>query len=152
MRRKDKEITEIKEIEEIINKAKVFRLALSFEDTPYVVPLNFGYQDKTIYFHCAKKGKKVDILKQNNKVCFEFDTDNELVKAEKACKWGMNFKSVIGFGKADLIENPEEKQKALAIIMRQYTAKQYEFPEKQLNNTLVWKIDILQITGKKSGY
>ena len=64
----------------------------------------------------------------------------------------MNFKSVIGFGKTYFIENPEEKQKALDIIMQQYTTKHFKFPAKQLNNTLVWKIDIEQITGKKSGY
>ncbi|MCK5541376.1 MAG: pyridoxamine 5'-phosphate oxidase family protein [Desulfobacterales bacterium] len=152
MRIKEKEITDIKGIEEIITKAKVCRLAMSLNDCPYVVPVCFGYKDEIIYFHSAKKGKKVDILKQNNKVCFEFDIDHELVESEKGCNWGMNFKSVIGFGKTYFIENPEEKQKALDIIMQQYTTKHFKFPAKQLNNTLVWKIDIEQITGKKSGY
>ncbi len=152
MRRKEKEITDIKSIEEIIDKANVCRLAMSIDDYPYVVPVNFGYQDKIIYFHSAKEGKKVDILKQNNKVCFEFDIDHELVESEKGCNWGMKFRSVIGFGKTSFIEKTEKKQKALKIIMQQYTAKQFDFPTKQLNNTLVWKIVIEQITGKKSGY
>ncbi len=152
MRRKEKEITDLKSIEEIIFKAKVFRLAMSLENIPYIVPLNFGYQNKTIYFHSAKKGKKIDILRQNNKVCFEFDIDCELVQSEKACNWGMKFRSVIGLGKAELIDSFVEKQKALEIIMRQYTKKHFKFPEKQLNNTLLWKIVIEQIAGKKSGY
>ncbi len=58
MRRKDKVITDIKRIEEIINKAKVCRLALSLDDTPYVVPVRFDYSAATIYFHSAKGGKK----------------------------------------------------------------------------------------------
>ena len=87
MHRKDKEITDIKSIEKIIKKAKVCRLALSLNDTPYIVPICFGYRAETIYFHSAKKGKKIDIIKKNNKVCFEFDIDHELVKSENACKW-----------------------------------------------------------------
>ena len=152
MRRKEKEITDLKSIEEIITRSKVCCLGLSLNDIPYVVPLSFGYKDKTIYFHSAKQGKKIEILKKNNIVCFEFDIDHELVEAEKGCNWGTKFRSVIGFGKAYFIENMEEKQKALDIIMQNYTEKTFEFPEKRLNNTLVGKIEIDQISGKKSGY
>jgi len=152
MRRKEKEITDLKSIEEIITRSKVCCLGLSLNDIPYVVPLSFGYKNKTIYFHSAKQGKKIEILKKNNIVCFEFDIDHELVEAEKGCNWGMKFRSVIGFGKAYFIENMEEKQKALDIIMQNYTDKAFEFPEKRLNNTLLGKIEIDQISGKKSGY
>ena len=68
MRRKDKEITDIKSIEKIIHKAKVCRLALSLDDTPYVVPVCFGYSAETIYFHSAKEGKKIDIIKKNKQL------------------------------------------------------------------------------------
>jgi len=152
MHRKDKEITDIKSIEKIIKKAKVCRLALSLNDTPYIVPICFGYRAETIYFHSAKKGKKIDIIKKNNKVCFEFDIDHELVKSENACKWGMKFRSVIGFGKAYFIENIEEKQAAFDILMQNYTDKTFLFSEENLRNTLLIKIEIEQITGKKSGY
>lgn len=152
MRRKEKEITDIKEIEEIIKSSKALHLGLCIDNIPYVVPMSFGYKDKVIYFHSAKEGKKVDILKQNNKVCFEFNIDNEVVKSEKGCNWGMRFRSVIGFGKTHFVETLEEKKQALEIIMQQYSDKTFKFPEKQLNNTLVGKIDIEQITGKQSGY
>ena len=152
MRRKEKEITDIKSIEEIIMSAKVCHLALSLDDTPYVVPLSFGYKDKAIYLHSAKKGKKIDILNKNNKVCFEFAIDCEIMESDKGCKWGAKFKSVIGYGKAYFIEKLEEKQKALNIILQNYTDKVFELPGKNINNTLLIKIDIEQITGKKSGY
>ena len=152
MRRKDKEITDIKSIEEIISRAKVFRLALALDDTPYIVPLCFGYRAKTIYFHSAREGKKIDILNKNNKVCFEFDIDYELIESEISCKWGMKYRSVIGFRKVAVIENMEEKQEALGIIMQNYTDKIFLFPEKMVAATLVAKIDIEQISGKKSGY
>jgi nitroimidazol reductase NimA-like FMN-containing flavoprotein (pyridoxamine 5'-phosphate oxidase superfamily) len=152
MRRKDKEITDLKGIEAIINKAKVCRLALTLDDTPYIVPVCFGYSAERIYFHSAKEGEKVDIIKKNHRVCFEFDIDHELVESEKACNWGIKFRSVIGFGKASFVDNIEEKQEALGIIMQNYTDKKFLFPEEKLNRTLVVRIDIEQITGKKSGY
>ena len=152
MRRKDKEITEIKDIEEIIKRARVFRLAMTLDDNPYIVPLCFGYRDKTIYFHSAREGKKIDIIKKNNNVCFEFDIDYELIESENSCKWGMRYRSVIGFGKVAIIENMEEKQAALGIIMQNYTDKVFLFPEKMVEATFVAKIDIEQISGKNSGY
>lgn len=152
MRRKEKEIANIKDIEDIIMKAKAFHLGLCLDNTPYVIPMSFGYKNKVIYFHSATEGKKIEILKQNNQVCFEFNIDNELVKSEKGCNFGMKFRSVIGFGKACFIEALKEKQKALDIIMHQYSEKTFEFPEKQVNSTLVCKIEIEQMTGKQSGY
>jgi hypothetical protein len=152
MRRKEKEITDIRSIEEIINKAKVCRLGLTLHDTPYIVPVCFGYSAETIYFHSARKGEKIDIIKKNNRVCFEFDIDHELVESEEACSWGMKFRSVIGFGKASFVENIEEKQETLNIIMQNYTDNTSLFPEENLNSTLVVKIDIEQMAGKTSGY
>ncbi len=81
MRREDKEINDIATIEGIIRKARVCRLALSENGQPYIVPLCFGYKDNNLYFHSAGEGKKLDIIKKNNNVCFEFDIDLELVKS-----------------------------------------------------------------------
>jgi len=65
MRRKDKEIKEIKDIEEILHKATVCRVAMVSNNSPYIVPLNFGYKDRCLYFHSAGEGKKLDILREN---------------------------------------------------------------------------------------
>ncbi len=70
MKRKEKAVTDIKAIEEIISKAKVCRLAMSLDDQPYLVPLNFGYKNKTLYFHCANTGLKLDILKKESQSMF----------------------------------------------------------------------------------
>jgi hypothetical protein len=83
MRRKDKEISDIALIEDIITKARVCRLALYDNARPYIVPLCFGYKDNILYFHSAPEGKKLSLLRNNNRVCFEFDTDHELVTGEK---------------------------------------------------------------------
>ena len=150
MRRKEKEITDIKEIESIIQKSQVCRLALADEGLPYIVPLCFGYKNKILYFHSAKEGQKIDILRRNRQVCFEFDIDARVRSGKTACAWGMGYKSVIGYGTASLVEDPEEKQKALDIIMRQYSEGEFEYSAKNLAEMLVIKVDISAMTGKKS--
>ena len=150
MRRSEKEITDESAIEAIINASLVCRLALSDGDQPYIVPLSFGYQDRTLYFHSALEGKKIDILKKNNRTCFEFDVNSEIIKAEKACKWGMKYQSVIGFGKAVLVENIAEKKKALNIIMNHYSDRDFQFTDKAIKKIAVIKIEIEGMTGKYS--
>ena len=152
MRKKEKEITTDEAIEAIIQRSLVCRLALSEENHPYIVPLCFGYDQHTLYFHCDREGKKIDILRKNNQVCFEFDIDQELVKAEQACKFDMKYRSVIGFGKAYLVEDPESKQKALQVIMGHYAGQSYTFPEDIVNKTGIIKVEIESISGKKAGY
>ena len=152
MRRKEKEITDKTAMESIILRSSVCRLAFSEEDRPYIVPLCFGYKDDTLSFHSAREGRKLDILRKNNKVCFEFDIDNEIVEADDACAWGMKFQSVIGFGKGSIIDDIESKHKALNIIMQQYSRNSYEYPDKAVKKIVVIKVEIEHMTGKKSGY
>ncbi len=151
MRRSEKEITDQSTLEEIIKSDLVCRLALSENDQPYIVPLCFGYHDTTLYFHSAPKGKKLDMLKMNPNVCFEFDINTEIVKADKACQWGMQYGSVIGFGQAVIVENIKEKEKAISIIMNQYSDDQHHFSEDALRKTTVIKVNIQSMSGKKSG-
>ena len=152
MRRKDKEISDESGIEAIIEKAMVCRLGMVNGDKPYIVPLSFGYRDNALYFHGALRGQKIDLIKENSNVCFEFDIAAEALGGEEACNWSMKFKSVIGFGKAAFIEGLEEKRHALGIIMAQYSEKEFEFPEKMVNATAVIKVEIERMTGKQSGF
>ena len=153
MRRQDKEITDIKAIENIIERSLVCRLALSDNGQPYIVPLSFGYQDKTLYFHVAREGRKLDILRNNNNVCFEFDIDQKIVGGKKACNWSMKYRSVIGFGKAKVLDDFELKKTALDCIMKHYADEgPFEFPVESLQRTVIIKVDIEQMSGKVSGY
>ncbi len=153
MRRKDKEIIDIDSMESIIKRAKVCRIALSINDKPYIVPLNFGYKDKCLYFHSFPKGKKIDMIKQNNNVCFEMDLDVELKEGDNPCDYGMNYRSIIGFGVALLINDVKEKRDALNIIMDHYGESELrEFNERMMKRVIIIKIQIESMTGKKSGY
>jgi len=150
LRRKEKEIVDKGEIESVIRKSVVCRLGLADNGTPYIVPLCFGYKDGCLYFHSAKEGRKIEMLKQNNRVCFEFEGDVKIQAGKAACDWGMKFRSVIGYGRASLIEDSDAKRQALDVIMAQYADGPFEYSEKAFGKTLVIKVEIESMTGKKS--
>jgi nitroimidazol reductase NimA-like FMN-containing flavoprotein (pyridoxamine 5'-phosphate oxidase superfamily) len=152
MRRTDKEIADRREIENILRKSTVCRLALVDAGRPYLVPLCFGYDAGVLYFHSAPTGKKIDLLKNNHNVCFEFDADTIVVPADISCGWTMRYRSLIGYGIASFIEDPGEKKAALDIIMRQYAKGTHGYSEEKLLKTTVIKVEIQEISGKKSGF
>jgi len=155
MRRKDREIEDCAELESIIGAASVCRLAMSEDNRPYIVPLCFGYKDGNLYFHSAGEGKKLDVLRVNSCVCFEMDIDYELVRADLPCESEMKYRSVIGFGQASFVDEVEEKRMALNIITHHYSEGDaqgaYAYHEQKLANTVIIKVKIESLTGKKFG-
>ena len=153
MRKKDREIKDAQELEEILQKADVCRIAFAVDGTPYIVSMNFGYAWKDnliLYFHCAKEGKKLELMKRNNMVCFEMDVDHELIQSENACEWGMKYRSIVGLGILENVTDEEEKKKGLDCIMEHYGFKgKKEYNEKALNLTEVLKLTTTEFTGKK---
>lgn len=153
MRRKDKEITDKEQIDKILSEAEVIRLAMVDAGEPYLVAMNFAYVDGYLYMHSAKEGRKIDILKKNNKVAFQTDMDVKLVLREEACSCTTRYMSVFGTGRAILIDEKEEKAKVLDALMAKHTGRVgLQYPEKVLEKTLAIKVEIESMTGKKSGY
>ncbi len=152
MRRKDKEITDRKQIEAIMKKATVFRVAFMDGDKPYLVPLCPGYEDGALYFHGFNGGKKLECLEKNPDVAFEFDEDTLVVSDEDACEWTLHYRSVAGTGKAVVLEGSEEKRKGLDVIVRQFAGRTIPFPDEALARVAVVRIDIDHITGRRNGY
>ena len=152
MRRQEKEITDICEIESIINRSLVCRLAVCDDDMPYIVPMCFGFTDGKLYFHSATEGYKLDLIRRNPKVCFEFDIDVELMPNESSCNIGMKYRSVIGHGTATIIDDADEISSGLDAIVRQYGGEPASYPEKVSEMITVIRVSIESMTGKKSGY
>jgi nitroimidazol reductase NimA-like FMN-containing flavoprotein (pyridoxamine 5'-phosphate oxidase superfamily) len=153
MRRSDREIEDRAEILEIIEKADVCRLAFSDGNVPYIVVMNFGFdvtEPVTFYFHCAHEWKKLDIMAKNNRVCFQADIDHELVKTGHACGWGMNYRSVVGMGTAELVRDETEKIKGFNLIMKHYSGiDSFTYDPKEFKATTIFKVVVNEITGKK---
>ena len=150
MRRQEREIRDEAEIQEILEKGFVCRLGLYDGQYPYVVPLNYGYRNGSMYFHCAREGKKTDILKKNGRVCIEVDIDFRVVRGETPCRWTAKYRSVIGFGRARIIDDEREKKAGLDVIMAHYGGQGGEYDEKSLQRTCVIEVVIENMTGKQS--
>lgn len=153
MRRKDRQIKDINEIESIISCSDVCRVAFADNNTPYIVTMNFGYSGgdhMCLYFHCATEGKKMDMIKKNNYVCFEMDTDHRLYKGTKGCDWGMKYSSIVGYGNISVIAEMEEKRTGLNYIMKHYAGSgDFSYDTIILEKMVVLRLDIREMTGKK---
>jgi uncharacterized protein len=151
MRRHKQEITDLAVLESILNKALICRLGLCEDGMPYVVPVCFGYEDNCIYVHSAGEGKKLEIIKRNNNVCFEAEAEAEIIPGEDACKWSVHYLSVIGFGKARVVDDYEDKIRGLNAIMKHYSGlSEHLYNEKATDLATIIKIEIESMTGKRS--
>lgn len=152
MRRKDREVKDIKELIQIIDQCKVCRIAMQDDAGLYIVPMNFGYiyenNQLVLFFHSADKGRKVNALKENKNVCFEMDCEHHLITADEACQHSYAFKSIIGNGNVAFIEDLEEKKAALSILMKHQTGKDFMFDNRMVHSVSVFKIVVQEFTGK----
>lgn len=157
MRRHDREVTNIHQIGKILGNSDVLRIALCENNQPYIIPVNFGIEwvdnNINLYFHSAKQGKKIDIIKQNNRVCFEVDKCHKIIQHDVACSWSADYESVIGNGIIQEMKSIEDKKYGLDFIMQHYGYdvynKELEYNNNILNKVCVFKILVEDITGKQ---
>jgi nitroimidazol reductase NimA-like FMN-containing flavoprotein (pyridoxamine 5'-phosphate oxidase superfamily) len=151
MRKTNQEIKDKTIIEDILSTSEICRIAMIDDGLPYLLPFNYGYRENCIYIHSALEGKKIDALKKNDKVCFEIEQFEGIVKHLKACKWSTTYRSIVGYGKVEIIRDLEEKTRCLEIIMTQHgaTGKQ-EFEAGQVNHMVILKLSITSMTAKQS--
>lgn len=147
-------IEEREKIESILSRCEICYVGMVGENgSPYVIPMNFGYRDGVIYLHSGPAGQCIDILQKNNRVCICFSTDHELVfqHPKVACSYRMKAKSIVCYGEVGFIDDPEEKRKALDLIMHHYSGRDFQYSEPALKNVRIWEIPIGKITAKEYG-
>ena len=154
MRRKDREVTDCVKIENIINQCSCCRIGFYDDGEVYIVPLNFGYEIKdniyTFYFHGAKEGRKIDLIKKNPTVGFEMDTNYALKEADLACGHSARFQSVIGNGVVSIVSEINEKKLGISLIMEHNTGKRdWNFDEKMVNAATVFKLKVTGMSCKE---
>ncbi len=154
MRRTDKEITDRATIDRILHEAEVLRVAMvDARRRPYLIPVNFGYHQNSLFIHSAPEGTKLDILRTNPEVCIEVDIRTEVHQAEQACNWSMKYFSVVGFGIVTFLTDIAEKRQAVQTIMKKYSGRDdWPINDSVLAPLVVWRIEIRSLTGKKSKY
>ena len=153
MTRRERQITDIDEIIKILDKSKVAHVGMIDGDEPYVVPMNYGYimdgEKLTLYLHGATQGRKLDVMRANPKVFFEMCCDITPFEGEVACKYGITYASIMGRGVATLVEDVEEKKKALSVLMKTQVNKDFTFEDKLTTVVSIIRIDTLEFTAKK---
>ena len=154
MRRKDREIRDSVELERIIDSAKFLHLGLMDREYPYVVPLHYGYELENgkwvFYMHGAKEGRKLDLIRANPNVCIELETEAELISGgDVACRYGSSYASVIGIGKAKILEETEEKIHGLQLLMQHQTGRDFSFTEQMAAGVAVIRVTLQKIAGKE---
>jgi len=152
MRRTEREIKARAEIDAILARAPVVRIAMVDAGEPYLVPMNFGYEANRIFCHSAGAGRKLEILRRNPHVCFEASVDEAVVTGSVGCTSSAKYRCVIGYGTVRFIDDPEEKTRALDVLMRKFAPGPFSYEEGQLAGTTVFAIEIESVSGKKAGY
>lgn len=158
MRLQDRAIADLERVWDVLRSAEVCRVAFCNEDWPYIVPMNFGILDERLYFHCAATGTKLDLLEANPNVCFEVEANIKIIPGDKACGWSVRYQSVIGFGRASVVEDPDEKRAGIRALLSQYTEgalaqytdRELEIPQSISSDTVILRIDIHSLEGKES--
>lgn len=156
MRRKDREVTDLNQIFDIVSRCSVAHVGMTEHGKPYVVALNFGYERKgdslILYFHSAYEGRKMEILKENPSVYVQMNCVDEFISGshENPCAFCWRYDSVMGAGMVEFLETPEEKAHALNCMIQHLgkTEDCFQFPAEKLKRTCVYRVCIDAPTGK----
>ena len=152
MTKRERQVTDEKQIMAILDAGKVMHLGLAVDNEPYVVPMNYGYTHENgklvMYLHSAVRGKKLDMIRANPKVFFAIDCDRVPFEGKLPCQYGMVYSSVMGKGIATLVDDVEEKMKAMTVLMKTQTGKDFTFNEKLVSIVTVIRIDVEEYTAK----
>jgi len=146
VRLQNREIKDRGRIDGFIGSTQVVRLGLISEGEPYVVPLNFVYEDGRIYFHCAREGRKYSAIRLGPRVCLEFD-EMHGVSVEAADTF---YTSVIAWGKVHIVLERELSRRTLGLLVKKYLGEEREITDTMADRTCIAYVEIEEITGKES--
>ncbi len=145
-------ITDPDQITHILDTAAVLHLGLAADNVPYVVPMSYGYimegEKLVLYLHSAVRGRKLEMVQHNPNVFFSIDCDRVPFEGVLPCQYGISYSSVMGRGTASIVEDVEEKKKAMSILMKTQTGKDFTFEDRLVSIVSVIRIDVTEYTAK----
>jgi nitroimidazol reductase NimA-like FMN-containing flavoprotein (pyridoxamine 5'-phosphate oxidase superfamily) len=154
MRRAEREITDAAALDDILSRAQVLYLGVRDEPAPYVIPVCFGVDGRTLYVHSALAGTKIDLLRLHPVVGFSACTEMTVRPGAAACDFSSSARSVVGTGRARMVETDAERIRGLDSIMRHYAAEpdaKHSYRRGALSRTCVIAIRIDTLRGKETG-
>ena len=139
-----------RQMEKVLREERVGYLGLSMQGLPYVVPLTYGYIDGKILFHCKSKGKKLDYIRGNNRVCFTVSRHfGEMVPHPQGAICHVNSDSVICYGIARIIDDVKERRKVLDMFNQCLQANAKEITIEDVANCSAVEIQVNEMTGRE---
>lgn len=152
MRRADKEIRALEQMEAVVKQCDAVRIAAQDQAGLFIVPMNFGYklegEKLTLFVHSAPEGRKVAAFRQGGMVAFEMDCGHALRTADTACGHSFTYQSIMGSGVIRELTDREEKRAGLGVIMEHITSRSWDFPDDRVDRTAVFALEVSQWTGK----
>jgi len=153
MRRSDRSLEDKTDIANILKDGKIIHIAFQDKTEPYIVTLNYGFDfiddNLTFYFHSANEGRKLNIIKYNPLVCFSISICDPFVSGEKACNYGMKYRSIVGYGTLNILSDENDRIYALNKLMENYTGKsRWEYDVTIFNKTTVTRLDVDTFSAK----
>lgn len=154
MRRKDREITDFAAMLAIVKECGCCRLGMVLDGGAYIVPMNFGYELEdgalVLYFHGAQAGQKVSLLREQPAASFEMDTGHRLVPGAKADDYTYAYRSVMGRGTVEFLQDDAAKLHGLNRIMDHYTRRDdWTVEPPMLHATAVYRLRVHIWTAKE---
>ena len=153
MRRHDKQVVEHEELVKPLKEAEYITLALCSDNKPYIVTISHGYDEENncIYFHSAREGKKIDIIRKNPKVWGQALID----KGYQQGSCDHLYHTTQFSGSVLFLEDLDEKEHALKTMIKKLDKEPEKIIEKQMQPSSIAKvyigrIDIEEMTGKKA--
>jgi uncharacterized protein len=150
-RRSERAMKTREEMERFLERMPVGCLAVTTEDGPYAVAMNYLFHEESIYIHCALAGRKIEALVRDSRVCFLVYEDGPQVAWDKGCGISQIYKSVICFGKSEFVEDPDEKKLVLGKMIQKYAPSNMAVPpmnDENIRRTAVIRIVIESMSGK----
>jgi nitroimidazol reductase NimA-like FMN-containing flavoprotein (pyridoxamine 5'-phosphate oxidase superfamily) len=138
------------EMEKILLEEAYGSLGLCLDGKPYVVPLNYAYQEGKILFHCRFEGKKLDYIRANPQVCFTVARQPGSVRAHPGgSPCHVDSDSVICYGKARVIEDVKEREAALNAFNHHFRPQAPDIALDGAINCNAVEIRISEMTGRQ---
>lgn len=147
-------ITDSQEIEKIIRSCPYCMVGITDQEGhPYVLPMNFAYEEGTVYLHSGPEGGKLEMVRRHPDVCITFCDGHELVwmHQQVACSYSMKSCSVICRGQVEFVDDVDEKRRILTLLMKHYTDYPCTMGDPAVRNVLVWRIRVKEMTCKSFG-
>jgi nitroimidazol reductase NimA-like FMN-containing flavoprotein (pyridoxamine 5'-phosphate oxidase superfamily) len=139
-------------IYKILDEGFVCHVGFTMDTQPYVIPTMFARAEDAIYFHGSAASRMLRGVSNGIPVCVTVTLVDGLVLARSVFNHSMNYRSVVALGKAELVDAPENKRKALhafteKILPGRWTEARQP-SEKELKATSILRLPLTEVSAK----